>query len=211
MKKNSFSRYSRLFAEFNNDNHLSISKRDEFNLLIAHNLNSLYTTALRMTCNQTDAENLILDTLFKAFREYIHTQKITDFKIRTYSILINEYIRAYRKITQDPQIECFDNIEEFYLHNKINAYLGPDETENGDFLEKIHEDDVVNALENLPDYFRLLILLCDVEGFSYKDITIIINAPVGDVISQLYQGRKLMQLYLWNNLNKKDRVHEVQE
>ena len=181
MKKHSFSKHTRLFAEYKNNNQSSISKKVEFNSLIAPNLNSLYATALRMTCNQTDAENLIRDTLFKAYREFNHLQKNTDFKIRTFSILINEYITVYRKANQDPKIECYDNIEQFYLQNKINEYLGPDETDKEDFLEKLHENDVINALENLPDQFRLLILLCDVEGFSYKDMTSIIKASVRDL------------------------------
>ncbi|HEM49152.1 MAG TPA: hypothetical protein ENO27_02970, partial [Caldithrix sp.] len=88
MKKHSFSKHTRLFAEYKNNNQSSISKKVEFNSLIAPNLNSLYATALRMTCNQTDAENLIRDTLFKAYREFNHLQKNTDFKIRTFSILI---------------------------------------------------------------------------------------------------------------------------
>ena len=211
MKKNSFSGHAQLNAEFKKENHPSMAKQYKFRSLVATHLNSLYNTALRMTCNQADAEDLVRDTLNKAFREFNHLQKNTDFKLRTFNILVNEYITTYRKIIHESQNECYDEIEEFYLHKKINEYFNLERITEEDFLEKFHENDIENALENLPYQFRLLVLLCDVEGFSYNEIAAIIDSPLGDIISRLYAGRKLLQRYLWSYANKNDYISNVKE
>lgn len=179
------------------ENHLSTKRKHEFESLVTPHLNSLYNTAYRLTHNQNDAEDLIRDTLYKAFREFNHSRKNADFKLRIFRILINEYNTTCQKIAYELQNDCYDDVEEFYLHKKVDEYLSLDETAKKDFLEKLHEDDVKNALENLPDQLRLLVLLCDVEGFSYNEIAKIIDKPLKDIMSRLYTGRKLLQRYLW--------------
>ena len=175
----------------------------EFELLIEPHLSSLYSTALRMTHNQNDSEDLVQDTLFKAFRAFDQYQKNTNFRAWAFRILVNTYITAYRKAIRQPQKVSFDDLEEFYLYKKLDESISLQETAKEDFLENFFEDDVKDALENLPYQFRLVVLLCDVEGFSYNEIANIIDAPLGTVMSRLYRGRKLLQRYLWNYAKKR--------
>ena len=156
-----------------------------------------------MTHNQNDAEDLVQDTLYKAFRALEQYQKNTNFRAWVFRILVNTYITAYRKAVRQPQKVSYDDLEEFYLYKKLDDNVQLQEMAKEDFLENFFEDDVKSALENLPYQFRLVVLLCDVEGFSYNEIASIIGAPLGTVMSRLFRGRKLLQQQLWNYAKKK--------
>lgn len=177
---------------------MATEKQKEFSKLIEPHLSSLYSTALRMTHNQNDAEDLVQDTLFKAFRALDQFQKDTNFRAWVFRILVNTFITAYRKAIKQPQKVSYDDQEEFFLFKRLDETVSLQETSKEDFLENIFDDDIKEALENLPYQFRLVVLLCDVEGFSYNEIANIIDAPLGTVMSRLYRGRKLLQRYLWN-------------
>jgi RNA polymerase sigma-70 factor (ECF subfamily) len=178
----------------------------EFDALISPHLNSLYSTALRMTHNQNDAEDLVQETMYKAFRAFEQYQRNTNFRAWAFRILVNTYITAYRKAVRQPTKISYDDLEEFYLYKKLDESLSLQENSKEDFLENLFEDDVKEALENLPYQFRLVVLLCDVEGFSYNEIANIIDAPLGTVMSRLYRGRKLLQRYLWGYAKKRGYV-----
>ncbi len=178
----------------------------EFDSLIQPHLNSLYSTALRMTHNQNDSEDLVQETMYKAFRAFDQFQRNTNFRAWAFRILVNTYITAYRKAIRQPTKISYDDLEEFYLYKKLDESLSLQENSKEDFLENLFEDDVKNALENLPYQFRLVVLLCDVEGFSYNEIANIIDAPLGTVMSRLYRGRKLLQRYLWGYAKKRGYV-----
>ncbi len=156
-----------------------------------------------MTHNQHDAEDLVQDSLYKAFRALDQYQKNTNFRAWVFRILVNTYITAYRKAVRQPQKVSYDDLEEFYLYKKLDDSVHLQEMAKEDFLENFFEDDVKSALENLPYQFRLVVLLCDVEGFSYNEIASIIGAPLGTVMSRLFRGRKLLQQQLWNYAQKK--------
>lgn len=173
-------------------------KQKEFSNLIDPHLSSLYSTALRMTHNQNDAEDLVQDTLFKAFRALDQFQKNTNFRAWVFRILVNTFITAYRKAIKQPQKVSYDDLEEFFLYKRLDETVSLQETSKEEFLENLFDDDVKDALESLPYQFRLVVLLCDVEGFSYNEIANIIDAPLGTVMSRLYRGRKLLQRQLWN-------------
>ena len=173
-------------------------KQKEFSKLIDPHLSSLYSTALRMTHNQSDAEDLVQDTLFKAFRALDQFQKNTNFRAWVFRILVNTFITAYRKAIKQPQKVSYDDLEEFFLYKRLDETVNLQETSKEEFLENLFDDDVKEALESLPYQFRLVVLLCDVEGFSYNEIANIIDAPLGTVMSRLYRGRKLLQRHLWN-------------
>jgi RNA polymerase sigma-70 factor (ECF subfamily) len=185
---------------------LPTERQQEFEGLIEPHLNSLFSTALRMTHNQNDAEDLVQDTLFKAFRAFEQYQKNTNFRAWAFRILVNTYITAYRKAIRQPQKISYDDLEEFYLYKKLDESIALQETPKEDFLENFFEDDVKDALEKLPYQFRLVVLLCDVEGFSYNEIAKIIDAPLGTVMSRLYRGRKLLQRNLWDYAKKRGYV-----
>jgi len=178
----------------------------EFDTLIQPHLNSLYSTALRMTHNQNDAEDLVQETMYKAFRAFDQFQRNTNFRAWAFRILVNTYITAYRKSIRQPTKVSYDDLEEFYLFKKLDESVSLQENSKEDFLENLFEDDVKDALENLPYQFRLVVLLCDVEGFSYNEIANIIDAPLGTVMSRLYRGRKLLQRYLWGYAKKRGYV-----
>ncbi len=173
-------------------------KQAEFSKAIEPHLTSLYNTALRMTRNQHDAEDLVQDTLFKAYRAIDQFKKDTNFRAWIFRILINTFITGYRKSIKEPQKISFDDLEEFYLFKRLDETTELQEVSKDDFLENLFDDDIKSALESLPYQFRLVVLLCDVEGFSYNEIAEIIDAPLGTVMSRLYRGRKLLQRYLWN-------------
>lgn len=184
------------------------AKQKEFSKLIEPHLNSLYSTALRMTHNQNDAEDLVQDTLYKAFRALDQFQKDTNFRAWVFRILVNTFITAYRKAIKQPQKVSYDDLEEFFLYKRLDETVSLQETSKEDFLENIFDDDIKVALENLPYQFRLVVLLCDVEGFSYNEIANIIDAPLGTVMSRLYRGRKLLQRYLWNYAKKRGYIKD---
>jgi len=187
---------------------LVTERQKEFSELIQPHLSSLYSTALRMTRNQNDAEDLVQDTLFKAFRALDQYQKNTNFRAWVFRILVNTFITAYRKAIKQPQKISYDDMEEFFLYKRLDETTSLQESSKEDFLENFFDDDVKEALENLPYQFRLVVLLCDVEGFSYNEIANIIDAPLGTVMSRLYRGRKLLQRYLWNYAKKRGYISD---
>ncbi len=178
-------------------------KQIEFSQLIEPHLTSLYNTALRMTRNQHDAEDMVQDALYKAYRALDQFKKDTNFRAWIFRILVNTFITAYRKAVKQPQKISYDDLEEFYLFKRLDETASLQEMPKEEFLENLFDDDVKEALENLPYQFRLVVLLCDVEGFSYNEIAEIIDAPLGTVMSRLYRGRKLLQRYLWDYAKKR--------
>ncbi len=177
---------------------MGTDKQSVFSELIEPHLPSMYSTALRMTHNKRDAEDLVQDAMFKAFRALDQFQKDTNFRAWIFRILVNTFITGYRKAVKQPQKISYDELEEFYLYKRLDEEVTLQETSKEEFLEHFFNDDIKIALESLPYQFRLVVLLCDVEGFSYNEISNIIDAPLGTVMSRLYRGRKLLQKTLWN-------------
>lgn len=173
-------------------------RQQEFTNLVEPHLTSLYSTALRMTHNQKDAEDLVQDTLFKSYRALDQFQKNTNFRAWIFRILVNTFITAYRKSIKQPTKVSYDDLEEFFLYKRLDETVSMQEITKDDFIEHLFDDDVKGALESLPYQFRLVVLLCDIEGFSYNEIANIIDAPLGTVMSRLFRGRKLLQRHLWN-------------
>ena len=184
------------------------NKQNLFSELTEPHLVSLYSTALRMTQNQNDAEDLLQDTLFKAYRALEQFKKNTNFRAWIFRILVNTYITAYRKAARQPQKVSFDDMEEFYLFKRLDESVNLQETPKEEFLKNLFDDDIKSALESLPYAFRLVVLLCDVEGFSYNEIAEIIEVPLGTVMSRLYRGRKLLQKHLWNYAKERGYVSD---
>ncbi|MBD3224408.1 MAG: sigma-70 family RNA polymerase sigma factor [Caldithrix sp.] len=181
-------------------------RQKEFSELVEPHLSSLYSTALRMTHNQNDAEDLVQDTLYKAFRALDQFQRNTNFRAWVFRILVNTFITGYRKAVKQPQKVSYDDLEEFFLYKKLDDTVSLQESSKEDFLDNFFDDDVKGALDSLPYQFRLVVLLCDVEGFSYNEISKIIDAPLGTVMSRLYRGRRLLQRSLWNYAKKRGYV-----
>ncbi|HNY91026.1 MAG TPA: sigma-70 family RNA polymerase sigma factor [bacterium] len=159
-------------------------------------MDSLYSTALRMTRNTAEAEDLVQDTYLRAYRFFGKFEEGTNFKAWIFKILTNTFINKYRKKIRTPQQVQLDKVE-FGLESEdeqkaIKEWDGFDESN----YEELFDDDIKAALAQLSDEFRMVILLADVEGFAYKEIADIIDRPIGTVMSRLFRGRRMLQKVL---------------
>ena len=158
-------------------------------------LDGMYGAALRLTRNPADAEDLVQETYLKAYRGFGGFQEGTNLKAWLYRIMMNSYISSYRKAKRSPQTVPTDDVEPFsYVRSVLDDGGKTPETE---VLEGIPDEEVKAALEELPEQFRMAVLLADVEGFSYKEIADIMEVPIGTVMSRLHRGRKQLQKRLW--------------
>jgi len=176
-----------LFKSKNND-------RDyEFDILLRENLNGMFSLALRMTRNQLDAEDLIQDTALKAFRYFHKFDQGTNFRAWVYRILTNNFINFYRKNQKQPtQIEI-ENVS-FKLEQQGAGFWNRlNDRNNGFDYDDLFDDEINAAIDKLPDEYRIVLLLADVEGLSYKEIAEVIAHPLGTVMSRLHRGRKMLQ------------------
>jgi len=173
-------------------------RQKKFTSLITPLLSSLYSTALRMTRDRHDAEDLLQDTVYKAYRALDQFQMNTNFKAWIFRILVNTFITAKRKQKNLPQRVSYDDLEEFFIYNRLNEMFRIPTVTTEDFIENLFDDDVKQALEKLPYQFRLVVLLSDVNDFTYKEIAEITRVPLGTVMSRLFRGRKLLQRQLWH-------------
>jgi RNA polymerase sigma-70 factor (ECF subfamily) len=161
-------------------------------------LDSLYGAALRMTRNPADAEDLVQETMMRAYRAFDRFQEGTNLKAWLFRILTNAYINTYRKKQREPAKVSQDEIEEFDLYRELKnhdpEYSSTPETI---VLDSLVDTDIIEAIEDLPEQFRLAVVLSDVEGFSYAEMAEIMDVPMGTVMSRLHRGRKALQKRLW--------------
>lgn len=169
-------------------------KQREFEREALPHMDVLYNFALRTTGNADDAQDLLQETYLKAFRFWDKYEKGTNIRAWMFRIMKNSYINRYRKETKEPDKVDYEDIENFY--NSIRA----DHTDSNDLQEKIFSgllgDEVARALESIPEDFRTVVILCDIEGLTYEEIAEFIECPIGTVRSRLHRGRKLLQAKL---------------
>ncbi len=157
-------------------------------------MDSLYTAALRMTRNPSDAQDLVQETYLKAYRGYAGFEAGTNLKAWLYRILTNTFINSYRSRMRHPEETELDDVEELYLFRRMNGRDGAiGRSAEEEALSWITDDEVKVALESLPESFRMTVLLADVEGFSYKEIADIMDVPIGTVMSRLHRGRRALE------------------
>jgi RNA polymerase sigma-70 factor (ECF subfamily) len=163
-------------------------------------MSGLYAAALRMTRNPSDAEDLVQETYLRAYRGFGGFQVGTNLKAWLYKILTNTYINIYRAKKRRPDEQALDELEDFSLYRRIGGLeaVAADRSPEAEVLDAIPEDSVRQAIEDLPEQFRMAVLLADVEGFSYKEIAEITDVPIGTVMSRLHRGRKQLQRRLWD-------------
>ncbi|MCE9621777.1 MAG: sigma-70 family RNA polymerase sigma factor [Actinomycetia bacterium] len=152
----------------------------------------LYSSALRMTRNKSDAEDLVQETYLRAYRGYGNFTEGTNLRAWLFRILTNTYINRYRAKQRRPQETELGEVEDLYLYKRISGVDVASRSAEDTLFDLFTDDEVKQALEDLPESFRLPVLLADVEGFSYKEIADMLEIPIGTVMSRLHRGRKAM-------------------
>lgn len=162
-------------------------------------MDALYTAAIRLTHNAADAEDLVQETYLRAYRGFEGFRDGTNLKAWLYRILTNTYINQYRAKKRRPAEVELDGGDDFSLYQRVGGLEAAQAQRSAEheLLEQLPDDAVKAAVEDLPDQFRLPVLLADVEGFSYKEIAEIMDTPVGTVMSRLHRGRRQLQKRLW--------------
>jgi RNA polymerase sigma-70 factor, ECF subfamily len=166
---------------------------DEFEGLIESHLDGLYGLALRYTHDRTLAEDLVQDTVVRALRFRDRFEPGTNFKAWAYTILTHTFIHRYRRQKREREIlEGKNRVDvDRQLHSEQSREMAS--RPESSYLKNLLSDDVVKALDSIPEEFRTVVALCDIEGLSYKDIADVIGCPVGTVMSRLYRGRRMLE------------------
>jgi len=169
----------------------------------------LYNYALRMTYNAPDAEDLVQETYLKAFRFWDSYEKGTNIRAWLFRIMKNAYINRYRKEKKEPETVEYQEVENFYNSVRESA------SESSDLQELVFnnmlEDDVAKAIAELPEDFRTVVILCDIEELTYEEVAEFLECPIGTVRSRLHRGRKLLRAKLLAYAQKRGYVEEKEK
>jgi len=181
--------------------------RERFEREVLPLLPNLYSAALRMTRNPADAEDLVQETYLRAYRGFSGFEEGTNVRAWMYRILTNTFINSYRKKQREPVTVQEDDLDEWYLYDKLGE-SGVEPSAEAEVIRSMPDEDVQKALEALPEGFRLAVLLADVEGFSYKEIAGILGIPIGTVMSRLHRGGIALEKASWERVRERGRVSD---
>jgi RNA polymerase sigma-70 factor (ECF subfamily) len=173
------------------------TKQVEFEREALPHLDLLYNYSRRMINSSADAEDLVQETFLKAFRFWDGYERGTNVKAWLFKILKNSYINQYPKESREPEQVDYDSTE------RKNDHVGGSSEA---FMEQMLEDDVTKAMASLPEEFRTVVILCDIEGLVYEEIAEFVEVPVGTVRSRIHRGRKLLRAKLFEYAKKKGYV-----
>ena len=170
-------------------------KRKSFeNEAVVHS-DGLYRTALRMTRNEDDAADLVQEAMVKAYRFWDKYEEGSNARAWLYKIMTNIFINNYRSKTRAPQMVAYEDIDEDFLYGQL-ANLDPKSDPEQEFFARVFDDDVKKAIEELPEDFRLVVVLSFLEGFSYQEIANIANCPVNTVKTRMFHARRRLKVIL---------------
>ena len=178
---------------------VAMAVQADFEKVAMEHLPSLYSAAMRMTHNPADAEDLVQEVYLKAYRGFGGFEEGTNLKAWLFRILTNTYINMYRAKKRRPEQSELDEVEDLYLYQRLGGMeaVAASRTAEDIALESFTETEVQEAVDALPEAFRIPVLLADVEGFHYKEISEILDIPIGTVMSRLHRGRKALQKALF--------------
>ena len=176
-----------------------MSAKEQFTTDAMQYAPQLFSTALRMTRSRSDAEDLVQETYIKGWRSFHTFQEGTNLRAWLFRIMTNTYINKYNAQKRKGTEVELDDIEELFLYKRLGSIDQSQLSSSAEdqMLELFTDDEVKNALEELPEDFRVPVLLSDVDGFSYKEISEMLEIPIGTVMSRLHRGRKAMQKMLY--------------
>lgn len=162
-------------------------------------MSPLYAAAMRMTRNPADAEDLVQETYLRAYRGFGGFKEGTNLKAWLYRILTNTFINSYRAKQRRPDETDLDEVEDLYLYRRLGGLEAASRGRSAEdeLMDFFTDAEVKDAVEALPEQFRLAVILADVEGFAYKEIAEILDIPIGTVMSRLHRGRKALQKRLY--------------
>jgi len=156
-------------------------------------LDQLYAAAMRMTRNPSDAQDLVQETFVKAFAAFAQYEQGTNLKAWLYRILTNTFINLYRKKQREPYQGTIDELEDWQLGGAESTTATSGRSAEAEAIDHLPDSAVKDALQSIPEDFRLAVYFADVEGFSYQEIAEIMKTPIGTVMSRLHRGRRLLR------------------
>lgn len=169
-------------------------------------MDALYNFGLRLTTDPNDAEDLVQDTIVKAYRFFSSYEKGTNAKAWLFRILKNSYINNYRKKSKKPQEVDYDEVATFY--ETIRAERTNSSDLEDTMYRELIDDDITRALDDIPEDFRTVVLLCDVEDFTYEEIANMLDVPIGTIRSRLHRGRNLLKAQLIEYAEKRGYIED---
>jgi RNA polymerase sigma-70 factor, ECF subfamily len=167
-------------------------------------MDQLYAAAMRMTRNPADAADLVQETFVKAFQAFGQFQQGTNLKAWLYRIQTNTFINNYRKNQRNPYQGTIDDLEDWQLGNAESVTQSTStRSAEAEAIDHLPDSAVKDALQSIPEDFRLAVYFADVEGFSYQEIADIMKTPVGTVMSRLHRGRRMLREKLTDYANER--------
>ena len=180
------------------DSRAAAERRRRFEEQMLPHLDALYRSAYSMTRSASDADDLVQDTFVRAFQFFDQFQGGTNARAWLFRILTNLFINSYRKRNREPERVSYDEMEDFYLYNRLGGMQkSQSQTPEAAILQKVQIEAIRDAVANLPDEYRDTVMLADLNDFTYQEISDILEVPIGTVRSRLSRGRRLVQKALW--------------
>ena len=180
------------------DARAAAERRRRFEEQMLPHLDALYRSAYSMTRSASDADDLVQDTYVRAFQFFDQFQGGTNARAWLFRILTNLFINSYRKRNREPERVSYDEMEDFYLYNRLGGMQkSQTQTPEAAILQKVQIEAIRDAVAKLPDEYRDTVMLADLNDFTYQEISDILEVPIGTVRSRLSRGRRLVQKALW--------------